>query len=85
MYVYTWRSTIFFYIYRMTALSFWREEKIWMLYSIVSLLLTPTKKEIIFSFVFFLFTPKIYFKGRCLFIKSHSTFDHAFAFYIHLG
>ena len=60
MYVYTWRATIFFYIYRMKtlpALSFWRAEKIWILYSIASLLLASTWKSFFyffFSFMFFL-------------------------------
>jgi hypothetical protein len=42
-YVCTWRITIFFYIYRMKtlpSLSFWRTEKKWILYPIVSLLVS---------------------------------------------
>jgi hypothetical protein len=45
IYVYMWRTTIFYYIYRMKTLptlSFWRPEKIFILCSIVSLLLAPT-------------------------------------------
>ena len=63
-----------YYIYRMKilpALSFWRAEKIWNLYSIVSLLLASTQKEIIFSFMFFLDSTDASF--------FYYTSNHAFA------
>ena len=51
-------------------------EKIWILYSIVSLLLAPTKRKNFFLCSFYLprraINNKNYFKGRCLFIKSLS-------------
>jgi hypothetical protein len=61
MYVYIWRVTIFFYIYRIKTLlplSFWRSEKIFDGITAVS----TDREDIIFSFMFFLFTPEDLFQ-----------------------
>jgi hypothetical protein len=75
MYVYIWRVTIFFYIYRIKTLlplSFWRSEKIFDGITAVS----TDREDIIFSFMLFLFTPEDLFQIVVVFSLKVKTISY---------
>ena len=82
MYVYTWRTTILFYVYRMKTLpvlSFWRTENMDPLFESVTDVSTDIERNYFFFYVL-LFTLEELFQGVVVVSLNPSTFDHAFAF-----